>query len=188
MLRTQIRVQIRRLRREMTTVTTSAAPRKKAEFAKPYETPEQILQDGHIQTLLKESNTTTNTPLTSNERKIALLAHLSEKYEEPIPSNVFADFQTAEDIAQWYSKRLRPVGAEPHARSFIHNILGASETGTSLEDRIDLDREAVQNDLLSEMPSNLKLDPSTFRQPKPQGLSLRQKPLRQKWIKSKEHQ
>lgn len=169
----------------MTTVTTSAAPRKKAGFVKPYETPEQILQDGHIQTLLKESNTTAKTPLTSNEKKISLLAHLSEKYDEPVASNAFADFQTAEDIAQWYSKQLRPVGAEPHARSFIRNALASSDAATSIEDRIDLDREAVQNDLLSELPSNLNLDPSTFRQPKPEGLSVRKIALKLKYKNAK---
>lgn len=176
-------------------ITVKAMPRKKKKFARPYQTPDDLLQQAEVQTLLKKSNLNPQMELDKSDR-IAVLAHFSSTLNEPLPSNVLSDLRTAEDITRWFSKQLRPVGARPHARKLIVKTLKAPSTGnsdsaqergsteeddSSLDEEIDLSREAIQERLMQRLPKNLVLDDKTFMKPYPDGLPV--KNLRAKGVR-----
>lgn len=164
-----------------------AMPRKKKKFARPYQTTEELLQQAEVQTLLKNTNLNPQMEL-DKSNKIAVLAHFSSTLQEPLPSNVLKELRTANDIASWFSKKLQPVGARPHARKLIKFVLKPSdsvtsndreegnaveEDGISLDDEIDLSREAIQERLMQKLPKNLMLDDKTFMKPYPEGLPIK---------------
>lgn len=161
---------------------TTAVPRKKKPFAHVYETPDQILRREDVLKLLQNGNISATDKL-DNENdgnkmtKIALLAHLSKLYSEPVPSNALENMQTATDIANWFSHQLKPIGALPHTRNLIHGTLldenATEEDVKALEDRIALEREDVQTELMDKLPENLTLSLKTFKQAKPVGLKTR---------------
>lgn len=147
----------------------------------PYETPDQLLQDTQLSAILQETAVLPDVELPDLESKIAIMAHLSRKYDEPVPSNALDAMHSANDIVRWYSERLKPVGAQPHARRFIRNVfadgvLDADEMAR-LDSRIDLDRQTMQEELVATLPPNLELDPSTFRKSTPEGLAPRRPPI-----------
>lgn len=133
----------------------------------------QLLQNGNISATDKLDNENGGNKTT----KIALLAHLSKIYSEPFPSNALENMQTATDIANWFSQQLKPIGALPHTRNLIHGTFldenATEEDVKALEDRIALQREDVQTELIQKVPPNLTLSPKTFKQAKPVGLKTR---------------
>lgn len=172
-----------------------ATPRKKKKFAKPYQSTDELLQQTEVQSLLNKANLDLQTKL-DKSHKIAILAHFSSTLNEPLPSNVFKELHTPKDIAAWFSKKLQPVGARPHARNLIKAVLepvksntsGGSEErsmteepGASLDDEIDLSREAIHEKLMHRLPDNLKLDSKTFYKAYPEGLPV--KNLRSKGVR-----
>lgn len=153
----------------------TAVSRKKERFARPFQTPEQLLQDPQLQTVLQQGGLSADTPITDPQHKIAILAHLSAHCDEPVASDALAGMNTPADIANWYSSRLRPIGARPHARKLIHSLLGDGENLDEVELRIDVQREEVQQELMQKLPANLTLDNKTFTPPEHEGLKPRQR-------------
>lgn len=164
-----------------------AMARKKKKFARPYQTAEELLQQMEVQTLLNNANLNPQMEL-DKSNKIAVLAHFSSTLREPLPSNVLKELRTANDIANWFSKKLQPVGARPHARKLIKSLLQPSDSvtsndgeegnankehGISLDDEINLSRESVQERLMQKLPKNLMLDDKTFMKPYPEGLPIK---------------
>lgn len=155
------------------------ASRKKKPFAKTYQSPEQLLEDTKVQAILQESGLLSDRPFKDKNTKIKILAHLSAMYNEPVPSNVLKQMNSAADVVKWYSNQLKPIGALPHARNLIHATLKQTpDLKGNLEDRIDLEREAVQGELLSKLPKNIQLDEKIFRQANPVGLQEKRKRFR----------
>ena len=133
-----------------------------------YRTPEEIISDGKLQAVLKETNTKEEDKLSCKETRLSIMIHLSSKYGIPIPSNVYSELSSVSAIADWYSRQLRPNNARPHARQLIHNTLGTINDEIKkdeLEKRIDLERETIQKVLENKLPDNLKLDEKTYLPP-----------------------
>lgn len=152
-----------------------------------YRTPDEILSDGKLQTILKESNTKVDDKLSCNEIRLSILTHLSSEYGIPIPSNVYSELSSISAITEWYSRQLRPNNARPHARQLIHNTLGTindENKKEELEKRIDLEREMIQKVLEDKLPNNLKLDEKTYLPPMNDWeTGQRLKEIRRKWKK-----
>lgn len=142
----------------------SSTASKQVTTEKKYETYEEILQDAGVKRLLEQKDLTTESNI-DNSTTLALLRHLSQKYSIPVASNGYREMGSAKDIAKWFSQELRPCGARPHARDLIVNMLGKGVATEVLEERIDLERETVQEELTSKLPSNLSLDEKTFLKP-----------------------
>lgn len=154
-----------------------AVNRKKKPFSKAYQSPDNLLQDPEIQSILHSSKLSADTLLKETNTKVAILARLSATCDEPVPSNVLGQMTSASKIAAWYSERLKPVGATPHTRKIIFTTLAtSSDANDKLNDRIDLDREAIQGEFMSTIPKNLRLDDKIFRDPTPVGLRDRRAP------------
>lgn len=170
MLRTTIArlASIRHL--EPTVPHATAVPRKRGNHARPFRTADELLSDVDLQAILTRANATAQTPL-QPESRIAVLAHLSRFSNEPVASDVFPDLHSASDMAIWFSKQLRPLGARPHARKLFHSMLIDDSEDCNkidqLDERIAIQRQSVQEQLNERLPSNLSLDDKTFRAPAP---------------------
>lgn len=168
----------------MTMTSVKAVPRKKNKFVEPYQSPKDLLLQKDVQVLLNNMNATPQTQLTEMSHKLALLAHFSAKLHEPVPSNILKDLNTPTDIANWFSKQLQPLGARPHTRRLLKAVIQSDESpnqanddqteeNLSLDDQINLAREATQEKFLEKLPENLKLDSKTFYKPYPEGLLIK---------------
>lgn len=148
----------------------------------PYETAELLLKDPGLQSILVQFELGVDTKVSSSSTKLELLKYFSTKCKVPVTSDAYQTMSTPAEMANWYSKQLRPCQARPHARNLIVNELNDGQKTEEMEDEIDLNREKVQEQLMDKIPDNLILDDRTFLSPDDQWVRQRKAP---KWRKKR---
>lgn len=126
---------------------------------------EDLLSDSDLQSLLRSHNKTASEKVSDDPKlRLALLSRISVRAGRPVASDALGTLHTAEDMAAWFAKNLRPSGARPHARGIMRAAIG-SENVEEVDMRIDLEGDRVEEEVLNSLPGNLQLDPNTFRKP-----------------------
>lgn len=139
---------------------------------------EELLSGTELQSLLRSHNKGPSDRVSDDATlRLALLSHLAARTGRPVASNALGTLHSADDMAVWFAKSMRPSGARPHARGMIRAAIGG-EDQEDFDRRIDLEREKVQEEFLETLPGNLQLDSKTFR--KPDERSLRGKKTKPK--------
>lgn len=126
---------------------------------------EELLSDPELHSLLGSQNKGPSDRVSDDATlRLALLSRLAAQTGRPVASDALGTLHSAEDMAVWFARSLRPSGAGPHARGIIRAAI-CGEDQEAVDMRIDLEREKVQEEFLKTVPGNLQLDSKTFRKP-----------------------
>lgn len=139
---------------------------------------QDLLGDERLTRLLRELGTSSDVALTDASARVAVLAHFAEACGRPVASNAYANLASVEDMARWYADQLKPNLAHSHARKLIMSTMTNAELDkgnaindeAEVEDKICMARDEVQEEFMANIPSNLTLDPRTFKTPTPTGI------------------
>ncbi len=123
-----------------------------------------LLQEEAVATALRVHKLSATDEVREKNARIALLQAFAAACERPVPSNALRSMRTAADMADFFEGALAPSDVQPHAKRLFERRVDQEAIAPLA--RVEATPEKVRDRFATDLPSNLKVDPATFR-PRP---------------------
>lgn len=120
------------------------------------------MSDERLKSILSDHKLSPSDELPTKATRLAVIKHFSTTTPRPMPSSEFLKMRSTVDIAEWFSKIIRPPSLHEHVTKLI--ATARMQDLENVEKMIAEDGGKLDPKVAEQIiPENLTLDPKTFQ-------------------------